>query len=604
MSRYLLVDSGQTLASSYDLLGSPLPKDVIVVAATSSGMAACEQAGVAYTSIDQFSSRKEIIELGWSNYSGLTSFCEHWDILAQQLLPCLRERNIKPFRFGYYDLKILIDSITVKILLLKNFINEVGSQEIYFAQDRSCDIASGESLIPDENRNIYSILLEGLFKQVPQLKPLSLAKRDGTALFSKAYVFIYSLAKTIRDSLRNYFLRQDAKHERSFLLFNSGHDIGYILPVLKEHGFHPIYVLPAPVNVDTDTREACSRLWSTLRDSSDFMNFFSYGGLGYFSLLERTLEEYIGSVLPKAIASYDQMQQSLTKHRPFFSLTGTINVGLIERCRMLAAQFYGAPLVTYTEGAGYGSIISPIYDYTEICDGDLMLCYGEGNVEYYKDLARPTKPIVPVGSAHQEAVRKKHKARMPSSSIRTVMYVGTVVSDNVLHLPNNGLISTIYCATQLKLFRLLASLPGDLRIIVKPNPSDAFSINILRLPEFQTLQLESGRFEEVLDGVDLFIIDYPSTVLLSAISTNAYVFVLIEEGVAGLTQKQRDRLDLRAYVFDEFDDFVKSILDIVSDIDLFPPKLNEDYMLAYSLYEKDGRACARATDAIENFFRC
>ena len=605
MPRYLLVDSVRTLARAYDLFGKPLPIDLIIVAATAAGILACEQAQVAYTTIERFSSRKDIIDLGWRNYSELTDFCEYWDRIAQEKAPCLRERGIKPFRFGYYDLKILIDSIAVKILLLCNFVKEVGDQDIYFAPEPQREIVSGDFLRPCKDVNIFSVLLEAFFKHFAQIKPLPPSSHQaGVSLSFIYYVGIKGGAKRVGNLIRNVFLSLNRKHGRPFLLFNSGHDIGYLLPILRSRGFYPIHIPPpSPICTDVDIQTECNNLWITLCGNSDFINFFSYGDIGYLALIERALRSYFESVLPSAIAHYDQMQEDLTKSNPSFSLTGTINLGLIQRCRMLAAQGHQIPLVTYTEGAGYGGIISPIYDYTEVCDGDVMLCYGKGNVEYYEDIGCPVKRLIPVGSAHQEAIRERYKARMPSREIHTVMYVGTLVDDSIVHLPNNGLISTCYCMTQLKIFRLLATLPKELDVVAKLHPGDVISNEMLRLPEFNRIRLESDRFEEVMEGIDLFIIDFPSTVLLSAISTSAYVFVLVEEGGAGFTQKQRDRLEKRAYLFEQFDELAESTHGIVSDTGLYPPRLGDDYMWAYSLFQQDAKAANKAVDAIDQLSR-
>ena len=599
MSRYLLVDSGRTLESGRGALGEPLPEDLTVVATTSAGMLACEHARTAYVTIDSFSPRKDIVDLGWRNYRELDAFCERWDRIAQDSAPCLRARGIRPFRFGYYDFKILLDSVSVKILLLKNLFDRVGYAEVFFMPEAERDIGSGEVLWPRETANLFSILLEAFFGRSECLKRLPIDEAADADLIGAIRRGAYDLVRTARDWARRAVRRVNGANGRTFLLFHVGHDIEYVLPRLRARGFQPLRLSQSVADAADDVRQECRKAWANLSGEAAFRTFFSLDRFDYFPLVESALRGYLELTLPAAVAAYDQMREPLAKHGPAFALTGTINLGLVQRCRMRAAQAYGLPLLTYTEGAGYGSIISPIYDHTEICDGDAMLCYGEGNVEYYRDLGRPTKRLVPVGSAHQEVVRKNRTSHRSSGGIRSIMYVGTVIADNVMHLPNCGLISTAYFTTQLKLFRMLASLPQHIQAVVKPNPSDPVSKHALRLPELRRIRLESRRFERVLEGIDLFIIDYPSTVLLSAISTDAYVFVLVEEGVAGLTPKQQERLEKRAYIFEHFEHLAEAVHRIVADIADYPPRMCADYMTAYSIHKGQGDAADRAVTALE-----
>jgi hypothetical protein len=605
MARYLLVSSNQELDSFSKLVCGKWPDDMVLVALTSAGIVACEQGRKSYTTLDQYSPRAEIISLGCNNYFALATFCERWDIAAHSYTPSLEARGIKPFRFGYYDLKILIDSISVKLLMLKNFIRHAAGCEIFYLSEQDNDIVAGDFLRPRGDVNMYSVLLESFLSDKARLSPLPSPPIYRRTYFRSALrswvTFARSQLRFIRDSIRalQLFRRNRACHR--YLCFNAGHDIQYIVPPLLRLQFQAIPIPTASVSINPEAIDDCASLWQRFLADEDFRDFFSHGDTNYFSFVEEPLAEYIQSLLPRALSDYDYMREFFSLLDIRFSLTGTINLGLVNRCRMLAAQANGVPLITYQEGAGYGSVITPIYDFTEILDGDAMLCYGSGNIEYYEDLGSGAKPLIPVGSAHQDAVRKGLLLDTPPIRISTVMYMGTVVEDNVMHCPNNGLTSTFYCATQVKIFHLLASLPKDKRVIVKPNPSDYISRDLLQLDEFKHIHLETRRFEKVMQGVDLFILDFPSTVLLSCIATTAYVFVLAEEGVTGFTRKQKERLEKRVYLFDDFNSLASAVREIVVSTDGFPPRLDESYMMAYSLHRSDGNVAEYAAKVLAGF---
>lgn len=605
MPRYLLVNSEEALDAFAQLFCGNLPDDMVAVASTSAGMVACELARITYTTLDQYSPRAEIISLGWENYHALAVFCEQWDGVAQCLAPGLKARCIKPFRFSYYDLKILIDSVSIKLLLLKNFLRHAGGHEIFYLPETNHKIVTGEFLQPYSDVNMFSVLLETALKGGEKLLPLprqpDLGRTDLRSLLRPALLSVRARLPRIRNTFRSLRTYSLCANKKGYLCFSYGHDIQYVIPYLTKRQLRLIPMPDVAACVTSDIAEECDALWQKLLADKSFSGFFCHEETSYFRLVKEPLAAYIKSALPRALCDYDHFRQALSRLDIQFLLTGSLNLGLVNRCRMLALQANGAPLITYTEGAGYGSIISPIYDSTEVLDGDVMLCYGSGNSEYYEDMGTAKKIIIPVGSAHQEAVYRRLRDHDSPTLIRTVMYVGTFVQDNVMHCPNNGLVSTYYLATQIKIFHLLASLPSDTRVIAKPNPHDIYTPALLRLAEFRRIQIETRRFEKVMPGVDLFILDFPSTVLLSCIATSAYVFVLAEAGVTGFTQKQKERLEKRAYLFEDFDSLASAVREIAICTEKFPLRLDDSYMMAYSLYRPDGSSAERAAGALAEF---
>ncbi|MFZ2302805.1 MAG: hypothetical protein WAW10_13165 [Gallionella sp.] len=601
MPRYLLVNSNQALDSFSQLFASNWPDDIILVASTSYGIAACIRAKLPYTTLDRYSTRSEIINLGWHNYASLTLFCEHWDSAAQDCTPCLKDRSIKPFRFGYFDLKILIDSISTKLLMLKNFIHYASGQEIFYLPELGHKIISGDFLRPDSNVNMFAVLLETFFNDKAKLSPLPNPSTEAPSILSSWRALAREKLRALRGVVRASQAFRKNRTYGKYLCFNFGHDISYIVPHLLNQQLQLIYPPTTSTSANPDIIKECHFLWQMLLTSEEFKEFFSHDEISYFSLVKDSLEKYANSVLPRAIAEHDHLCKILPKLDIKFSLTGTVNLGLVNRCRMLAAQKNGAPLITYQEGAGYGSIVSPIYDFTEVVDGDAMLCYGAGNVEYYKDSGASTKPLIPVGSAHQDAIRICLRPMPPPDQIRTVMYAGTVADDNIMHCPNNGLVSTLYHSSQASIFQLLASMPASTKVIAKPNPHDAFTPAVLQSAEFRRIHLETRRFEKAMHGVDLFILDFPSTVLLSCIATTAYVFVLAEEGVTGFTPKQKERLEKRAYLFENLESLASAVRNIAVSTAQFPLRLDDSYLMAYSLYMPDGKSAERAAKVLSEF---
>ncbi len=599
MSRYALLGSEADFRAFVAYFGNPLPCDVVFVAACSAAMVTCLKNKVPFVTVDEFSQRQEIIDLGWANYDRLDEFCLKWDKLAQEVTPTLAARKIAPFRFSYYDLKILIDSISVKILMLRGMVKAAMGSPIYFVAERSRRLVDGDSLRPCDNLNSFAVLLEEFFAPSANLHPVPAGPPPWSRHIGALQAWSRGSFKFIKVMLRSLLRAAQHKGGKSFVLFNPGHDINYLLPALAERGYTPTYSPDLQARRKSDVSRECGKLWNALERSPEFHEVFSVAGFGYYKLIKPALQTYIETVLPSAVAAYDQMKRVLRHTEPTFGLTGTINLGLTERCRMLAAQYLGFPLITYMEGAGYGTIVTPIYDRTEPYTGDALLCYGTGCVEYYMDLGVAGKPIYPVGSAHQQKIYRAVRPLETTESARKVMYVSTLLQDDVFHVPNNGLVATTYRKTQLEIFRFLCALPERVRVVVKPQQIDREAFKALALPEFCRLEVDARRFEYALEGVDLVVIDFPSTVLLSAISTTAQVIVLIEEGVSGLTQKQRERLERRAWVFDSLAEMQETVKAMIADGSRFPRKCDDSYMLNYSINSMKLTAIFDAVETIE-----
>ncbi len=598
LMQYLLVGSMQAIKVAKGALGNPSLDGLRCIAVTSAGVLACEEEHLPYETIDQFSSRKELVELGWKNYTELDDFCDQFDALAQKICPSLNAHKIRPFKFAYYDLKILIDAITIKIVLLKNLLAQIDGEQIYYLRSAVKAIGAGSLLRPKEDVDIFALLLETVFCDGQALKADDSLAGGGPSrcrgITSQMVAIAVGIVRRVRQVCRLPF----KSARRTFLVFDLGHDIAYILPELRRQKYAPVFVDMSETALVGENADEFGELWQTLCNESRFRQFFICEYHDYFGLAEPLIRAHIQGITPTAVSAYHQMSGLLRRYHPSFTLTGTINLGLVQRCRMLAAQHSGAPLITYIEGAGYGSFISPIYDHTEAVDGDVMLCYGEGNLEYYQNLGIQTRRMYPVGSVFQEDIDRRGAWRHAPSEITRIMYVGAVVFDNINHIPNCGFIGVAYLSSQLRILRMLKQLPKSVSVTVKPAPQDEILKRILSLAEFGELNAEMKPFTRVLEDADLFIIDYPSTVLLSAVATNAHIFVLIEEGVADLTNQQMERLEKRAYVFRSFEEMADSVRQITEFPERFPPRINDEYKQAYSTYRSDGLAVERAYAAI------
>ncbi|MBZ5557416.1 MAG: hypothetical protein LAO77_09115 [Acidobacteriia bacterium] len=603
----LLVDSSATLEAARDA-GWLRHRDVTVVAATKYGVHACHAARVPYTVIDSFYPAADLVAFTLAAYDRLSAFCEERDAALWRRHDDLRRRGIRPFRFSFYELKILADVLSVKLLQLRRlFAVRPGTRAIYRAPGSTVDAGAGWPI--DERCNLFGALLESNGAGCPaiSLEPIAVPceERLGPAprgsLEARARRAGRSLVAAIERAT-------SASAAAAFVLFApGGHDIRYVLPALKRRGLAPVALRRSgrPAAID---RAPYADTWREWVGDEAFARFFSVDGVSYFPLVRARLERLIVEETPAAIDAYDDAAARIEHSRALkFALTAVVTVSAEERSQMKACQDAGLPLVTYQEGAGFGSVVHPMNDYAEIVDGDAFLCYGPGNLEYRDAQAaagRPAKPFVVVGSAEQDDVRARLRPRATPRTVTSIMYVGTGVAANRQHHPCNGGTDTAYAASQLLLFEALARLSSRVTVRVKPHPSDPLPGWYFDRRTHPRVEMLDGVLEDHLDGTDLFIVDHPSTTLLTCCETAAHVYVLANPAMTRFTDGQRRSLETRAFVFEDAGALVRALDQLAAGaFQMSEIRADDDYVRRYGTYLADGQSAERAAAYLDTLGR-
>lgn len=571
----MLIDSEATLVAAE---GAGLLADgTCLVAATGAGMVACMARNLPFRRLDEWAGPAEIAALGWRNYRELHAVLDDWDRWMQDRLPELDRRGIRPFRFSYHQLKIAVDGLSTWLLRLIRMLEAEAPARIAYAAGSPAVLDRLPAF--NDTMNLAADVLEsgvlGPQTAVHRLPaPPQPAVRGGWR----------QTASTLRRRLHGLL----GLGRGAYLIFDTGHDIDALRPALAAAGLFP--AVPAAAV----RRRPRSEPWiDAFLARPDVRDLFSVDGHGYSDLMRRWFLEPLDRLLPEAAAGYDAVRRQMRGERIRFALTASTGLGLLPRSRMEAVRAAGRPLITFQEGAGYGSMITPIYDHHEVLDGDLMLTYGSGNAEYYAERDWPAKQMIAVGSPNQDRLRARLAAVEPAKRPFTVMYVGTAVDSNINHCPNNGLVDTYYLSRQIEIFDALVVLPKGIRVVARLHGADRAGRAWLDDPRYARIQVEPRRLDAVLTEADVFVIDFPSTVLLSCCLTDADLLVLAEPGVTGLTETQTRRLSTRAEVFTRLEDLTEAISGITAGRRR-PDLRGDDYVRAYATHLHDGRSAERA----------
>ena len=67
-----------------------------------------------------------------------------------------------------------------------------------------------------------------------------------------------------------------------------------------------------------------------------------------------------------------------------------------------------------------------------------------------------------------------------------------------------------------------------------------------------------------------------------------------------MTTKQRNLLEKRAYIFEVYEDLQNAVNELVSNPKAYPPRLNDDYALAYALHKLDFLSTSRVVQTLRS----
>ena len=601
MSRIVILADGPAIVRHAS--DNPEP-GALIIACTRRAAIACDHLGLERKLIDDFCDTGEIVSFTLENYRKITEATAAWDKLLHEEVPALKERGLTPFKYSTYHLKLLIDTLSAKILQLRRLMEKYPDAEMRFISSFLPTATLPAMDIPEQT-NLTAVIIQELL--VPQ-HILSANKARALAIPSTMpSVASHPLALGTRlKSFAKTWVKNSALygklHPRSFPWFEPGHDLYALMSPLKTRGFYPERldgsVLPS---ADPTVSAALDRAWRRLSASSLCRDFFTVADVDYFPLLQSRLQRLVTTHFAEAVTAYDQARKHLAtrKRQRHFALTGTLHVDAISRARMKACQDQGLTLVTYQEGGGYGICQYPIQDYCEMQDGDVFLCYGEGNLNYYKERPHRKKLILPVGSAHQDRVAAKYSAlkKLPMpQAIRRIMYVGTNIDENKFHSPSRGLSATWIYRSQIKILDALAELSGKYEILLKLHPLEKdMAAHVRYEPKYAAFSLLEGRFEDHLAGIDLFIIDFPSTTALVAAHTNAHILVLAEPGATPpFTAENKMLWQSRVHLFHDLETFCDSLRAFARRPTDFEFKNSDAFLRAYGTHLGDGRSAERA----------
>jgi len=256
----------------------------------------------------------------------------------------------------------------------------------------------------------------------------------------------------------------------------------------------------------------------------------------------------------------------------------------------------------------------PLIIYSDIMGADTLFVFGEGVVEKYTEPAeRFGTRLVPVGSASLEALGRRKVGRQAKKLVplnlgqKVVLYVTSTFYQNDLYISLPPPFSdNHFWHTQRAILDVIAK-HLDYNVVVKLSPAHDYRDTPLgwyaREKGFENCRFikDECSFTDLLPLADVLVIDFPSTVLLEALTTSKPMFVFT--GHLHIDDQAQKLLERRASCHRELSDFLDSLEKFLAD-GIINVNLNDtEFLRKFGTAEgtTGTRAAAALVDIIRNY---
>lgn len=577
-----------------------------------------ENKGISYSLIEDFYDENELYELGINNYAKMESICKIIDAeLKKNIFP---EQDISPALFNYYTLKLIYDSITIRLFQLSRLIhNELPDKLMIYESTISPLNTDGSSLLFDNEESIYSHLLSLTGWDV-HIEILSESINRNVIFGKKKYFFERTLKSYLEALFYNnpsfYELATIVKHKKSgelvpfiknifnrkkgsVLMLDAGYNWNACTHGFKEIGLNTIYRIPNDIeywSTKNNKTKLSVNIFNDLKENHTFRDFFTCGGIDFFPLIETRLYYLITHLTFISINAYRDFKRILIEKDIRVVLASTLST-CVQQSFAKAAHSLNIPIVAWQHG-NYGYYDQPMIVYKDIAPVDYLFLFGEGvRKKYEKEAKKYNCTLIPIGSILVEQIPER------TNQVDIVKNIGDPYKKNVLFVVTNYYQNDLYITSpppysDNKFWEIQKSVLDtfskydEYNFIIKLHPSSRYRESpMLRYVEENGIEnirflKDEYTFIDLLSIADLIIIDFPSTTLLQSLTTKKPLIVY--DGHNPIDKEARILLKHRASCYSSNEEFIDAVNDylfsgkVYDDINLDDNRFLELYGTGYN----------------------
>jgi hypothetical protein len=524
--------------------------------------------------------------VGRSDLVSLEKFCRAMDEFLQSRLEILRENDLHPGTLDWYYLKTLFNSVSVRAFILRRVMEQELPQRVLYFGTQEEPIStelyyvheSAWSLMIPNVCGALQIFSEafGHDTDPTELSRCPGRRRGGTKeelkstlrriLGSKGRSILRSeIAKVrlFRTRLQSMFQAKEQSRRASMLFLERGYSLeGLLQHIDTQDSFDVLYwdvhQSRAPYylnrnipyqnghisdNIDPGflAAEDGENLWSEVRNLPTFHKYLQFSGIDCFPVIERRLQHFIETDVPRIVKIYNQTISILRDHK-FNAVVAATMGTYAHQCVAQAARSEKVPFVVYRHGDSAGHVLMEswphhIIEQIELRSADYVLGFGQGDVDYLNKSDNICAEIVPIGSGALDSLRRAVPTTTKEQLLskygldphkKTVIYVPTSMDGNIRITPYRSHSPSRRFALEQRFVETFSEFP-DIQFILKL----PLHINYPCSPIAQLVQdrqisnciVITEPFTSLISIADLFITDYASTNFLEMLTTDRPVLL-------------------------------------------------------------------------------
>ncbi len=590
-------------------------KNFEIIALSPFAMYELDKNKINYEFPDDFYDNFKLYELGISNYKKTEDICKLMDKYILEYYPIVKEYNITPAFFSFYYIKILYDSVTIKLYQLMQIIKYKKPELIIAYNDNFSETEN--HILFSNYESIYSKLLQ-LNSSInvdllPYPEPFISKKSYSKVSFANKINFflknnpaLFDLASKIKkEGLKSFFTNANIP----MIIFGGGYNWDICSATFGKESLGPIIRVsddPAYWENELEKDELLDGLWEKIKLDPKFRSHFIFENIDFFPVIEPKLKYFIQKAPLICVNTYSKTKKLIKKSGTKAILFSVLSTP-ISKCAAVAAHNCGIPVINWQHGA-YGYMNQPMMPYNDMYEVDNLFVFGEGVKRKYDNETGKKTKIIPIGSAHLDELGKIIKlSQKAKSKIEKSLYVTTNFYQNNLYVAMPPFFSdNLFWLTQKKIADVLGKNKSQNHTIkihdninYKQTPLVAYSSNM----QYKNLNFIRTKptFSELIPNTDLIIIDWPSTTLLQSLTSNKPIFVF--GGHFKIDENAKKLLKRRVYFSEDLDLFTNQLDEFLKNGSVKNYKIdlkNHDFLKEYGTYLDDMSSTKRAVDFLKN----
>jgi len=566
---------------------------------------------------EEFVSAETFNSLGMINFQRARDFVSIIDAHIFEKSPYVKERDLK---FGFYHvdrIKILMDSIASRIIILKACIEKVNPSQICYISSPSYPI--DQSLFYKESLYNFLTAIVAEYFGIPTEEYDLVAGKNK----SRKSVSIKKIVRKWRPSLMynieriKYTRYRNSTKKFRILAINPNYDLKELISqaeILQNyevwvwHGYKSLAyktVLDTPAYVYSVNKNGRARIYCRMQEKTEdswkwtdedestleneLSKFCDVKGINWMPVFSSRIKYFLSVMVPENIRLYKLTKLTVRKVSPQIVLSNAGVKNIQEGSVVKAIKDCGVSFCMVQHGGGgYGLLEVPnvyVRDFEQVPASNYLV-WGEGVKDFFSEYAKKYDvKMFPVGSIKINRINEhKHKFQK-KRAVPVAYYIMNNFRGNQNYFPGGQhYTDTWYYRLHLKIIEIFKRY-GSWRFVFKVPPTfKQYGLYQKITKSIPNVNVRNDKLLKVIHEPSLYIIDSLSTAIIQASATSIPIIAYVGRHCKKVNPNALPALNKRVLCCGTENDFFSAIERILKKgtID-YRSALNNEFIQAYGI---------------------